>query len=77
MLRAARFPEWHDLAGKNARETASMLRIVESNLILNGFELKKLNPPNGWGSYEGAIEFIHNLANDCEEHPDEEIGAWL
>lgn len=30
---------------------------------------KGLNPPNGWGSYEGALEFLQNFLKDCLEHP--------
>lgn len=32
------------------------------------FEL--LNPPNGWGSYEGLVEFVQKYLDACREYPD-------
>jgi len=32
-----------------------------------GFE--KLNPPNGWGDYHGALEFLREIRNACEAAP--------
>ena len=30
---------------------------------------KKLNPENGWGSYEGLIEFLEKYLSACEKYP--------
>jgi len=32
-----------------------------------------LNPPNGWGSYEGLCRFVRNYLNACRENPDADI----
>lgn len=32
-------------------------------------EYKKLNPSNGWGSYEGAIRFLKNVLHECKKRP--------
>lgn len=32
-------------------------------------KFKKLNPPNGWGNYEGALESLCWLLEVCQEHP--------
>lgn len=34
---------------------------------------KKLNPENGWGSYEGLIDFIENYLEACVKNPDATI----
>ena len=31
---------------------------------------KKLNPSNGWGSYEGLVKFVESYLNACKEFPD-------
>jgi hypothetical protein len=32
--------------------------------------MKKLEPDNGWGSYEGFLEFLNKLLQASEEFPD-------
>jgi hypothetical protein len=31
---------------------------------------KEFNPPNGWGSYEGLVNFVENYLKACIENPD-------
>jgi hypothetical protein len=33
----------------------------------------RLNPDNGWGTYEGLVEFIESYLLACIENPDAEI----
>lgn len=33
----------------------------------------KFNPKNGWGNYEGLIEFVRNYLVACEQYPDAEV----
>ena len=30
---------------------------------------KELNPPNGWGDYDGCVDFLLELRNVCKQHP--------
>ena len=32
--------------------------------------LIKLNPPNGWGSYDVLLKTLRDMRNACEDHPD-------
>lgn len=32
-------------------------------------EYRALNPPNGWGNYEGFVELLVIFARACYEHP--------
>jgi hypothetical protein len=34
---------------------------------------KTLNPSNGWGSYEGLIEFVKKYHSACLDNPEAEI----
>jgi hypothetical protein len=36
---------------------------------------RKLNPDNGWGTYEGLVEFVERYLAACEAHPDAEVSA--
>lgn len=31
---------------------------------------KKLNPENGWGSYDGLVEFVEEYLKACREYPE-------
>jgi len=31
---------------------------------------KKLNPDNGWGTYEGLVAFVEQYLDSCKTHPD-------
>lgn len=37
---------------------------------------REMNPPNGWGDYEGALDFLRRLADACAENPKCRIGIW-
>lgn len=41
-----------------------------NDLIDNEEEYKKLNPPNGWGTYSGLLEALKELRDCCENNPD-------
>lgn len=32
--------------------------------------MKKLEPDNGWGSYEGFLLFLYKILEACKEYPD-------
>lgn len=34
---------------------------------------KKFNPDNGWGSYEGLVEFVTAYLAACVAHPDADV----
>lgn len=34
---------------------------------------KKHNPKNGWGNYEGLVEFVAGYLSACEEYPDAKV----
>lgn len=34
---------------------------------------KALNPYNGWGSYEGLVQFVSDYLSACIQHPDADV----
>jgi len=51
------------------------------NILADGFALlskdperfKKLNPENGWGTYEQLVEFVGEYCVACISHPDADV----
>jgi len=48
------------------------LKVLKSNPA----EFKRFNPENGWGNYEGLVEFVDRYLNACINFPDAEIRVW-
>jgi hypothetical protein len=38
---------------------------------------RAMNPPNGWGSHQGARGFLRSLLADCLAHPKATVRMWL
>ncbi len=36
---------------------------------------KQYNPPNGWGTYEGLVEFARNYLNACIAYPEATVSV--
>lgn len=78
MLRAAGFPDWKDLIGAPASETAGVLDGVLRKLEADRERLTaEHTPENGWGDWDGAHAFVCELRDDCRNHPRATIGGWL
>lgn len=60
-----------ELSGKSGKEAARMIHKALTDMMdpdkVNDY--KKLNPPNGWGDYDGAIEVLGKIMQDCISHP--------
>jgi hypothetical protein len=37
---------------------------------------KPFNPENGWGNYEGLVQFIADYLAACEQHPTAKVSVW-
>lgn len=77
MLRAAGFPDWEALIGAPAGEAGGLLQRVAERLRADPERFRAMNPSNGWGTYEGAIDFCERFAEGCAAHPKATIGGWL
>ena len=58
-----------------AREIADLLDEAFNILLSDPEEYKKYNPENGWGSYDGLVNFVYKYRNACWDNPDAEIGV--
>jgi len=62
--------------GKRAGDLLDVLQrgIAAMRADPDGF--KQLNPPNGWGNYDLALQFLEEWEALCRKHPDARIHAW-
>lgn len=77
MLWAAGMPTWSEFIGMKAADAGPIWRAVADELRRDPDKYRQFNPPNGWGTYEGAVEVISALAAACERHPTATVGGWL
>ena len=58
-----------NLNGLKGLECVPLLRVAIAAMQDDPARFKKLNPENGWGSYEGALKFFQGFLEECIEHP--------
>ena len=56
-----------------ACEIVEYLHTGWRKLFANPEKYKQYNPENGWGSYEGLLEFVKKYHEACLENPDAEL----
>jgi hypothetical protein len=66
-------PEEHDY--NNAKDISEMLDEGFNILLSDPDKYKTYNPENGWGSYDGLVNFVYKYRNACWDNPDAEIGV--
>ena len=64
-------PDEHGL--KFAREISELLNEGWNILLSDPEYYKQWNPENGWGSYEGLVDFVYKYRNACWDNPDAEL----
>ena len=61
------------LNGKKCKDVIPILQKGIASMEDDPDTYKKMNPPNGWGTYETALEFLKEILNACETHKDYKI----
>ena len=46
------------------------------SLGLSPEKYKNLEPKNGWGTYQNFVDFLIELVNACQAHPDATVHVW-
>jgi hypothetical protein len=59
-----------------AKQLIEPLRDGLARLQTNPEHFRKFNPDNGWGTYEGLVDFVVDYLSACEKYPDAEIWTW-
>jgi hypothetical protein len=58
---------------KTAEDIVEMLDEGFNILLSDPEKFKQYNPENGWGSYEGLVDFVYKYRNACWDTPDAEL----
>ena len=61
--------ELYDSEGKLAQDIIPALVKARDDMEQNPKEYKKLDPPNGWGDFEGAFRFLEAVLKACRKYP--------
>lgn len=56
-----------------ARQLVVPLRDGLKALTEDPDRFRNLNPPNGWGDYDGLVRFVTGYLSACAEHPDARV----
>ena len=64
-----------ELGLTKARELIEPLRLGLALLEQDPTGYRAYNPANGWGSYEGLVNFVREYLKACEAHPDAELSV--
>lgn len=64
-----------EIGVKHANQLISPLRNGLARLKADPPRYKALNPQNGWGTYEGLLQFIEQYLQACEQQPAAEVSV--
>lgn len=56
--------------GKRASETLEILNEAIKKMSQDPEKYRALNPSNGWGNYDSALQFLRDWRTSVENHPD-------
>lgn len=59
--------------GQRAGDTLETLRAGIRDMENHPEKYRAMNPPNGWGGYEGALRFLRDWQAECAKHPNATI----
>lgn len=64
------------LEGKTAAEIKPVLKAAIAAMEADPEKFKELNPPNGWGDYEGLLKVLRRLHDDCDRASTSVLELW-
>ena len=62
-----------ELGITKARQLIDPLRAGLERLKAEPAKFRAFNPRNGWGTYEGLLEFVERYLAACEQYPDADV----
>jgi hypothetical protein len=62
-----------ELQFTHGRDIADLLDEGFNILLSDPDKFKKFNPENGWGDYEGLVNFVYNYRSACWDYPEAEL----
>lgn len=72
-------PETLETMGPDGKQAGYLVSILEKGLD----DLKarpdyfaQFNPENGWGDYDGLVEFVTDVLDACRQCPEAKVRVW-
>lgn len=59
----------NDIDGEEAWKVIPKLEHAIEHMGTHAADYRELNPPNGWGNYDGALEYLRGVLKACKENP--------
>jgi hypothetical protein len=59
------------------KESIEILQLAIENMRNNPDYYKTMNPPNGWGDYEGALKVLTDLLDACKTNARSKIATVI
>lgn len=69
MWKEAGLSSLNNLDSMEAGYVAGGLAEVVARLEGDPDHFRTFNPANGWGNYEGGLEFLRSIVKMCKDHP--------
>ena len=64
-----------EISVATAEQLVPLLETGLETLRADPERFKKFNPENGWGDYEGLVNFVEAYLQACKENPDAEVNV--
>lgn len=64
-----------DIGITKARQLLAPLDAGLTVLLAEPARFKTFNPENGWGTYEGLVDFVRAYRSACEQYPDADVSV--
>lgn len=61
---------------ERAKQLIEPLEVGLEKLKADPERFKEFNPSNGWGTYEGLVDFVEDYLSACRRWPEAKVGTW-
>jgi hypothetical protein len=69
--------EWSEMRNMKGKDVVFMLDIAIEKLKSDPEKYRKMNPSNGWGSYDSLLSVLERIVEDFSMHPKATLGVCV
>ena len=59
----------------HAKQLIPLLKVGLERLLADPEKFREFNPKNGWGNYEGLVNFVSDYLAHCEQYPEATVSV--
>lgn len=68
--------DWDALEGKDGETVGPRIKAAAERMRAEPEKFKALNPPNGWGDYDGLLAVLDDIVTACARSPQLVLRLW-